>query len=219
MRDIREGICPLCAHQEIVEAVPAEFGDGNMELQNGVAVTYAPRWIMGGRNPSHPKGLIRLWFCRSCGYSQQFVLEPGEVPIDAEHRTALHRGRGAGQDNPDRRRLRTTHATLYLGDAGIDQDWPNGAVHSVRWERPFSIAMHRSPATFGPTADVHVQLKQSQANALAIVAFTLCVTDSPEVQRLAPLTTFLPRLEGEEARLVLRLLHQAARLHNIQMPL
>lgn len=224
MRDIRAGICPLCANQEVVEAVPAQFsGDGGMELSNGVAVTYDKRWLLNGRNPNYPHGLIRVWFCRRCGFMQSFVLAPETVPIGEDHRTTLHKGAGAGAAEGEhaRRQLETSHATIYHSDVGVEQVWPNGAVHTIRWDRPFVCTMHRSlvQAYNGPTADVHVQLKQQGEERLDIVAFSLCLTDQPEIQRLDPLMAFLPRVEGPDAEVVLESIRRAAQLNGASIPL
>ena len=43
MRDMREGVCALCAHQEILEVVPAEFGNG--DLERTAALTYEKRRV------------------------------------------------------------------------------------------------------------------------------------------------------------------------------
>jgi len=92
MRDIRNGVCPLCEHNEILKAVPAEFAHGGGEVPS--AVTYDPRWIMSGRNAAHPHGLLSTWVCRACGYVQWFARKPENIPIGEEHRTALITGPG-----------------------------------------------------------------------------------------------------------------------------
>ena len=90
MRDIRKGNCPLCDHHEVVEAVPPEYGNDHMEVVS--AVTAEPRWMLGGRNPRDHQGEFRVYFCRSCGYAQWFVLKPESVPISDDHRTKLVEG-------------------------------------------------------------------------------------------------------------------------------
>lgn len=90
MRDIRKGNCPLCDHHEVVEAVPPEYGHGSGEIVS--AVTAEPRWLMGGRNAQRHQGEFRVYFCRSCGYAQWFVLKPESVPISDDHRTKLIEG-------------------------------------------------------------------------------------------------------------------------------
>ena len=219
MRDMRGGICPLCAHQEIIEAVPAEFANESFEVT--AAVTYESRWVLSGRNPKHPHGVLRIFVCRSCGYVQTFALDPETVPIDPNMRTRLIRGPGADNQTGQRRRLQTNHATLYLVDGGIDQDWPNGTVHKIRWGKPFTVHLHRGPAVGwrGPVADVHMRLQQERDDELATVAFTLCLTDSPEIRSLPALTAFLPRIEGKDGVQVLRQIREAVLLHGERLPL
>lgn len=95
MRDMRDGICPLCEHNEIIEAVAAEFGDQDVERVK--AVTYDPRWVIEGRNPKHPHGPLKMVVCRRCGYVQWFADDPASIPIDDEHRTRLIGG-AAGRE-------------------------------------------------------------------------------------------------------------------------
>jgi len=87
MHDIRSGRCPLCDHREILEAVAAEFGDAGREVPS--AITYDARWVLGGRNPSHPHGLLRAYVCRACGYCQYFAQDPANIPVGEEYRTRL----------------------------------------------------------------------------------------------------------------------------------
>ena len=93
MLDNRQGVCPLCEHNEIVEAVPAEFGESNMEVSQQ-AITYDPRWLMSGRNPVYPHGKLMVYVCRRCGYVQWFAENPEGIPIGAEYQTRLIEGEG-----------------------------------------------------------------------------------------------------------------------------
>jgi hypothetical protein len=216
MRDMREGICPLCAHQEIIESVVAEFGGEGAE--HAAAVTYDPRWVFSGRNPQSPHGELRFYVCRHCGHVQTFAMSPGDIPLTEGFKTRLIQGR-AETSGDTRRRLPTTHATLFLAEHGLDQDWPNGEVHTIFWAQPFNIGLHRAPQTAfrGPVVDIHVRLQQQQKDRLAIVAFSLCLTDSPDLQRLPALTAFLPRIEGLEAGETLKLIKEHDMLHGISV--
>src|SRR5262245_14446624 len=49
--DIRQGICPQCGHEEIIEAVQAEF-TGEWNTTYPMCVTYDERWVYSGQNPS-----------------------------------------------------------------------------------------------------------------------------------------------------------------------
>lgn len=37
----------------------------------------------------YPRGLLKIYVCRRCGFCQTFADDPGSIPIDAEHRTRL----------------------------------------------------------------------------------------------------------------------------------
>ncbi|MFT5353445.1 MAG: hypothetical protein ACI9KE_000643 [Polyangiales bacterium] len=91
MRDIRNGNCPLCDHDEVVEADPPTYG--HQDSERDMTVTADPRWLMSGRNPGKGHGELRVWFCRSCGFAQWFVSEPATVPISDEHKTRLIKGK------------------------------------------------------------------------------------------------------------------------------
>jgi hypothetical protein len=209
----------LCAHQEIIESVPALFGDADGEKEQ--AVTYEPRWVMSGRNPDHPRGILRLYVCRHCGFAQSFALDPGSIPIGKDHRTRLIRRPDAMPTDPTRHRLQTHHGALYLSDTSLDQEWPNGVVHSVAWDLPFTAAFHRAPPLgfTGPVADVHVRLHQHGSSESAMVAFTVSVGDAPKLRQLEPLVALLPKIEGSEAEVVLTRLGVALKAHGAPMPL
>ena len=90
MHDMRDGICPLCQHNRVLEAVPGEFVDGDREEVR--AVTYDPRWLMAGRNPRHPHGPLKTYVCRKCGYVQWFAEGPGDIPVGEEYMTRIIEG-------------------------------------------------------------------------------------------------------------------------------
>lgn len=90
MKDIRRGNCPLCDHHEIIEAIPAEFGESDFERRE--SVTYEPRWILGGRNPKLGHGPLRTYVCRSCGFTQQFADGPDRIPIAPRYSTRIIEG-------------------------------------------------------------------------------------------------------------------------------
>lgn len=90
MRDIRSGNCPLCDHHEIVAAYPPDWGMNDTDHPS--AVTADPRLIFAGRTPGRTYGRLRLYFCRSCGFSQTFVELPDRVPVGEKYKTALIEG-------------------------------------------------------------------------------------------------------------------------------
>lgn len=91
MNDMRQGHCPLCDHNEVIEGVPAEFS-GVHGFEVPVAFAYDPRWVTPGRNPLQPHGTLKFYMCRRCGYLQWFVEKPAEVPIGDQYRTRLVKG-------------------------------------------------------------------------------------------------------------------------------
>jgi hypothetical protein len=89
MIDIRLGRCPLCDHREIIEAAAAEFAHGE---EVPAAVTYERRWVLSGRNPDYPYGMLKLYVSRACGYCQYFADNPGGIPIGEDHQTRIIAG-------------------------------------------------------------------------------------------------------------------------------
>lgn len=216
--DIRKGVCPLCAHNKIVSALPAEFGDADMEKT--AAITYEPRWIMGGRNPSHPRGKLRTYVCSHCGYLQQFCEDPENIPLGEKYQTELIVSESGSSHKTHRRRVETNHATLFLSEEALEQNWPSGAIHEILWSKTFSARFHREPPMgyTGPVASVHVRLQQQREDGNHVVAFTLCLEDHPRWQELEPLMSFLPRVEGQEAQHLLQVIQDRAGLHGIRLP-
>ena len=90
MQDIRKGNCPLCDHHEIIEAIASEFSADSQDLV--AAVTYDKRWVIGGRNAKYPHGPLRMYVCRSCGFTQWHADSPEQIPIGDDHRTRIING-------------------------------------------------------------------------------------------------------------------------------
>jgi hypothetical protein len=90
MKDMRNGLCPLCGHNEILEASAVEFGDGDTEKVS--AVTYDPRWVLPSRNPNYPHGPLKLYVCRRCGYTQWFADCPENIPVGGQYGTRIIAG-------------------------------------------------------------------------------------------------------------------------------
>jgi predicted nucleic-acid-binding Zn-ribbon protein len=89
--DIREGTCPQCGHNEVIEAMQSEFGES--DRGEPMCVTYDARWVLPGQNPQHGHGPLYLYICRSCGFSQWYAKNPETIPISAGHRTRLIKGK------------------------------------------------------------------------------------------------------------------------------
>jgi hypothetical protein len=106
---MRQGICPQCGHDEVIEAVQAEFGDGNSGTP--MCVTYDQRWVFPGQNQQQGHGRLYLYVCRSCGFCQWYAKDPGAIPISHGHRTRLIKG-----ERPD---VRPPEGS---GETGIKRD-------------------------------------------------------------------------------------------------
>ena len=92
MRDMRSGICALCDHAEVIDAPAIEYsGDGTPVR---LAVTHTPDDLddyipSSTRDADRPLGVLRMYVCRSCGYTQWFAHKPARIPIDEAHGTRL----------------------------------------------------------------------------------------------------------------------------------
>jgi hypothetical protein len=95
MPDIRQGICPQCGHDEIIEAEQAEF-TGEWDANYRMCVTYDQRWVLPGQNPSYGHGPLYLYVCRGCGFCQWYARNPEGIPVSEGHRTRLIQGRQSG---------------------------------------------------------------------------------------------------------------------------
>jgi hypothetical protein len=98
MSDIRQGICPSCDHDEIIEGIPLDFGAAGTSILRPLAVTHARRGLwswaasVGGFKPDKPVGPMRVFVCRRCGLTQWFTDKPDEIPIGHEHLTRIIKG-------------------------------------------------------------------------------------------------------------------------------
>jgi hypothetical protein len=96
MPDLRQGNCPLCGHNVVVEVSRVNFGVSTL------AVTYHPRWLIAGTDPNQPEGVIKFYVCRQCGLAQSFVENPASIPIGEEFSTKLIEGSGKNDRGPYR---------------------------------------------------------------------------------------------------------------------
>jgi hypothetical protein len=102
MDDIRQGVCPLCRHNQIVEAeIVISTAQGAARV--GVVPIHArgfvasfKRALHGG--PSHVAGQLVAYACRACGYAQQFIAGCAQVPIGEQHGTRVIEGPAASSD-------------------------------------------------------------------------------------------------------------------------
>jgi hypothetical protein len=92
MYDIRKGTCPLCGHNEIVQAAPVEWAHGVGPV---LLAASHERGLLGPK-PQKPFGALNVFVCRRCGFAQWFAFEPGDIPIGEDFGTRLIRGPESG---------------------------------------------------------------------------------------------------------------------------
>jgi hypothetical protein len=82
MQDIREGICPLCSHNEVIAASASDFvGDAAVRP---MAVTHEIGWF----GVKHI-GVFDTYVCRRCGFTQWFARDPDQIPVGGDSPTRL----------------------------------------------------------------------------------------------------------------------------------
>jgi hypothetical protein len=84
--DLRDGRCPACGHDEVIEA------------ESPLALTHERVALLGlrGFDPQLPRGVCVLYACRRCGRAEWWVKEPGTVPIGEAYGTRIVRAGGSG---------------------------------------------------------------------------------------------------------------------------
>ncbi len=99
MDDMRQGNCPLCAHDEILATEPLEFS-GEFHTERRMRAAWGRKtetsWLQGDRevlDKEQPYGDLSLFICRACGFAQWFVDKPGDIPVGEEAGTRLVRGK------------------------------------------------------------------------------------------------------------------------------
>jgi hypothetical protein len=89
MEDLRNGLCPICRHNRVIEAEPAVIAAVGETLARS-PLAAAP-FFEGGERPMW-SGLAAAYICQRCGYTQWFTTYPAEIPIGAEYKTRLIEG-------------------------------------------------------------------------------------------------------------------------------
>ena len=84
---MKDGVCVKCGHHEVIEAKAADYAEDSIERE--MSVTAEPRWVMGGRNPRYPHGVLYTYTCRSCGFTEWYARNPSSVPIGPKFKTKL----------------------------------------------------------------------------------------------------------------------------------
>ena len=87
MEDIRQGLCPICRHNRVIEARPSVKGD-----QGLAPVAAAFPQGTGVFDGLKEHGVLFAYICQRCGFTQWFAANPGEIPIFAWLGTRLIEG-------------------------------------------------------------------------------------------------------------------------------
>jgi hypothetical protein len=86
MEDIRLGVCPLCKHNKVIRSWPQDQLDAL--THQPMAVAREAKLFFGATN----HGVLYLYTCQRCGFSQWFAFEPEKIPIDEKSGTSLVTG-------------------------------------------------------------------------------------------------------------------------------
>lgn len=94
--------CQRCHHPELVRAPAREFttspGDTGQREALPMAVTSAAKpivsvWTGAGKgaeaNPSQFAGVLEMYVCRGCGFTEWYCRDPLSIPIGEEYGTEL----------------------------------------------------------------------------------------------------------------------------------
>jgi hypothetical protein len=84
MTDIREGSCPHCRHNQIIQSAPVTF-----VLRGDVP---KPLSAAAGVDPAQLPGALNIFICRRCGFTQWFAFAPAEIPLGPQFGTRLIQG-------------------------------------------------------------------------------------------------------------------------------
>jgi hypothetical protein len=94
--------CLRCQHNELVRALVRELtihpdSESNVSMVTPLAVSYAPRLnkavfgnkVKGVHGPDErkPFGILELYVCTKCGYSEWYARDPAAIPIGPEFGT------------------------------------------------------------------------------------------------------------------------------------
>jgi Zn ribbon nucleic-acid-binding protein len=102
--------CVRCGHPQLIRAIIRERGASSWHSPGLAALGVTFRRVIaisisGDARPLNepdlrePAGILEVYACRACGYSEWYVLEPERVPIGPEYATELL---DAGAGSPDR---------------------------------------------------------------------------------------------------------------------
>jgi predicted RNA-binding Zn-ribbon protein involved in translation (DUF1610 family) len=94
--------CARCGHGELVRALVRELtihpgSESNIPMVAPLAVSYAPRLntaLFGGKvkgalgpDEQKPFGILELYVCTRCGFSEWYARDPASIPIGPQYGT------------------------------------------------------------------------------------------------------------------------------------
>jgi rubrerythrin len=88
MEDIRKGVCPMCQHNEIIQAWPA--GQPYLKGEHPLSAAHGKMNRWNGAVPLF--GAMTAYICRRCGHTQWATASPEIIPIGDEFQTRLLKG-------------------------------------------------------------------------------------------------------------------------------
>lgn len=79
--------CPKCNHNRILYiAVVADLGDHSAPRPAKVAFTGGTQILgMTATSSKDTAGELEAGVCKSCGYTEYYVKDPGSIPIDGQY--------------------------------------------------------------------------------------------------------------------------------------
>lgn len=93
MDDMRNGVCALCGHPEVLECRPKSRGYRSA-YNAVVAAVVDPGFFSFDKEV----GEVLLYACRKCGFSQTFVSEAGSIPVGKQYGTRIVRKKARATD-------------------------------------------------------------------------------------------------------------------------
>ena len=89
MESMKSGKCIKCSHPEVIKSEATDYA--HYDKEHSMAVTAETRWIMEGRNLKYPYGVLSMYTCRRCGYTEWYADNPEEIPIGKDYKTEIIR--------------------------------------------------------------------------------------------------------------------------------
>jgi len=94
--------CARCGHPELIRALARELtiesgGEYNWQQTTPMAATYEPvvAWSLwngrprgvSGTEPAKPFGILEMYVCARCGFTEWYCRDPKRIPIGPEYGT------------------------------------------------------------------------------------------------------------------------------------